>query len=190
MKSQFIFAILILLALSGCQSIKKSAVVVTPIYLPISPKEGDKPLETLYVYLKNKDIRLKVVSKDPFIYQIPRQKGLLEELVKILETARSISNVHAMNLANCDTTKDTDGKPYRRKEVIVNKELEIDRIVDDKSPLRLSYDPGHPHADKEGYVKYPNVDALTERINIMETQRLYTAILKLIENTYQNGVVF
>jgi flagellar basal-body rod protein FlgC len=47
--------------------------------------------------------------------------------------------------------------------------------VEDKSALRRVYDPGHPDADKDGYVAYPNVDTIVEMVNLISATRAYEA---------------
>lgn len=103
-------------------------------------------------------------------------------------------DVTAENLANADTTRGPDGGPYRRKEVVLSTiggssfadaltgasrqatgGVEATAIVDDPSPLRRVYDPGHPDADKDGYVTLPNVDSVTEMVDLITSSRGYEA---------------
>lgn len=49
------------------------------------------------------------------------------------------------------------------------------RIVEDSSPFTLKYEPGHPFADEEGYVRYPNVDPIAEMVDLISAQRAYEA---------------
>ena len=49
------------------------------------------------------------------------------------------------------------------------------RIVEDTSPGRMQYDPGHPDANADGYVEYPNVDINTELVDLMIARRLHEA---------------
>ena len=95
------------------------------------------------------------------------------------------------NMANAETTGKTKGElPYRRQLVtfknIVDrltktKHVEVDKIVQDGSDFRLKYDPSHPAADKNGYVKLPNVNPLVEIMDMREAQRSYEANLGVIE---------
>ena len=99
--------------------------------------------------------------------------------------------VIAENLANGDSTATTPGgDPYRRKVVtfqnVLDRELhmnlvEVDRVREDKSEFPLKYDPTHPAANKDGYVKMPNVNTLIEMMDMREAQRSYEANLNMIE---------
>ena len=200
MKYQFIFiTIIFLLIFSGCQSIKKNnnfALVVIPIGLPI-PSEKEEVLMlaepyddmSLYDFLKNKKYKVDVISQDPLIYKIPDQKGLLEDLSKILITIRTAMNVISMNLANMNTTKTADGGPYRRKALLINRDFEIKKIVGVPGAMKKVYDPSHPDADKAGYLYLPNVSEVEEKVQMMNIQRLYNDISKIIEKINKNCVV-
>jgi flagellar basal-body rod protein FlgC len=99
------------------------------------------------------------------------------------------------NIANADSTSPTPGgEPYRRKVPTVtstfNQELganlvESGKTVEDKSEFRSQYDPGNPNADKQGYVKLPNVDPLIEIMDMQEAQRSYEANLTVMGATKQ-----
>jgi len=95
------------------------------------------------------------------------------------------------NLANKDSVGKTAGEdPYRRKLVSFSNELDrelgakkviVDNVVEDKSDFGLKYDPNHPAANEDGYVKVPNVNALVEVMDMKETQRSYQANLGAID---------
>ena len=101
--------------------------------------------------------------------------------------------VIAENIANADSTaQQAGGTPYRRK--IPTFRAEIDRALDartvglgrvqlDQSDFRSKYEPGHPAADRNGYVKYPNVNPLVEMTDMREAQRSYEANLNVIGAT-------
>ncbi len=91
------------------------------------------------------------------IYRIPDQKGLLEEMAKILKTTKTSINVYYMNMANVNTTMTVTGGPYRRRSLIVNKDFEMVKITGVPGDLKTVFDPGHPDADSDGYIFYPNV---------------------------------
>jgi flagellar basal-body rod protein FlgC len=96
----------------------------------------------------------------------------------------------AENIANADSTAARPGAdPYRRK--IPTFRSEVDRALDaqvvslgrvrvDQSDFRMKYEPGHPSADANGNVKYPNVNSLIEMTDMREAQRSYEANLNLI----------
>jgi flagellar basal-body rod protein FlgC len=96
----------------------------------------------------------------------------------------------AENVANADSTAPRAGaEPYRRK--VSSFKSEIDRALDaqtvalgrvktDPSEFRLKYEPGHPAADANGNVKYPNVNSLVEMMDMREAQRSYEANINVI----------
>ncbi|MBN8958932.1 MAG: flagellar basal body rod protein FlgC [Rhizobiales bacterium] len=99
----------------------------------------------------------------------------------------------AENIANADSTAQRPGAdPYRRR--IPTFRAEMDRALDasvvslgkvqvDPSDFRTKYEPGHPAADANGYVKYPNVNSLIETTDMREAQRSYEANLNVITAT-------
>jgi flagellar basal-body rod protein FlgC len=101
--------------------------------------------------------------------------------------------VIAENIANADSTSSTPGgDPYRRQVSTVStdfdRELGVNLVksgktVEDKSDFRSQYDPGNPNADKQGYVKLPNVDPLIEIMDMKEAQRSYEADLTVMTST-------
>lgn len=99
--------------------------------------------------------------------------------------------VIAENTANQDSVAQTPGgDPYRRR--VASFKAEVDRatgatgvkvngIETDKSDFTRVYQPGHPAADKEGYVLKPNVNGLVESADMKAAQRSYEANLNAIE---------
>ena len=94
-------------------------------------------------------------------------------------------DVIAENLANAETTRTPQGGPYRRQEVVLEQAgasfgdvlggVRVAGIVSDASPPRRVYDPGHPDADKQGYVTLPNVNPVNEMVDLITAQRGYEA---------------
>jgi flagellar basal-body rod protein FlgC len=97
------------------------------------------------------------------------------------------------NIANADSTAQTPaGNPYRRKVPTFASELDhsldarvvsLGRIRPDASDFKLKYEPGHPAADANGNVKYPNVNSLVEMTDLREAQRSYEANLNIVSAT-------
>ena len=93
------------------------------------------------------------------------------------------------NRANGNSTARTaGGDPYRRQVPVFEPSavdggdgVRMSRVQPDSSAFRTTYDPGHPAADPEGYVKLPNVDPLIEALDMKEAQRAYEANLNVIE---------
>jgi flagellar basal-body rod protein FlgC len=113
-----------------------------------------------------------------------------------LAAERLRMDVIAQNLANVNSTRGPDGQPYRRHEVVFRSSevggatgpgrseqasnqplhgVEPVAIVEDPSPLRSVYDPSHPDADEDGYVFYPNVNPVTEMVDMTTATRAYEA---------------
>src|ERR1700742_4826820 len=101
--------------------------------------------------------------------------------------------VIAENIANANSTSPTpSGDPYRRKVATINSTcdeqlgatvVEASKPQSDMSDFRQQYDPGNPAADKQGYVKLPNVNPLIEVMDMREAQQSYEADLNVMEAT-------
>lgn len=99
--------------------------------------------------------------------------------------------VTAENIANADSVSTVPGgKPYQRKTVtfknVLDRELgvnvvKVDKVGNDSSPFLQEYEPGHPAADKDGYVLKPNVNTMFEAMDMREAQRSYEANLNAID---------
>jgi flagellar basal-body rod protein FlgC len=109
-----------------------------------------------------------------------------------LEAQKMRMNVIASNIANINSTTTPEGGPYRRKDVVfasylydeTSSGVDIPRIVEDQRPFKTVYDPGHPDADTDGYVNYPNINTIEEMVNLTAAARAYEANLTMI-NTYK-----
>ncbi len=122
-----------------------------------------------------------------------------------LTAQRLRMDVISQNIANANTTRSEDGLPYRRKEVLFEERTQTPsfssflekssgqysvgggvraaKIVEDSSPFKSVYDPGHPDADNEGYVQMPNVNVITEMVNMISATRSYEAGITSINTT-------
>ena len=102
----------------------------------------------------------------------------------------------ASNLANAETTRTEGGGPYRRRDPVFRSQrmagtfdrqldkavrsVEVPRIAtDDREPV-LRFDPGHPDANDQGFVAFPNVNVVEEMANTMSASRAYEANLAII----------
>lgn len=111
-------------------------------------------------------------------------------------------DVISQNIANIDTTRTANGQPYRRQVVALSQKggsfaqhlsraraqaagrgVVVSRIVEDTSDFKLSYDPSHPDAGEDGYVRYPNVDEAQEMIDMMSAVRAYEANVTALNAT-------
>jgi flagellar basal-body rod protein FlgC len=109
---------------------------------------------------------------------------------------RTRMNVAAMNLANRSTTRSAEGGPYRRREVVLETVpmnhgfdgamkaamnegpalgVRVQNVVESTEDPMLVYDPGHPDADAAGYVAMPNIDSISEMVDLMGAARAYEA---------------
>ncbi|MFP4316640.1 MAG: flagellar basal body rod protein FlgC [Desulfovibrionales bacterium] len=120
-----------------------------------------------------------------------------------LTAERSFMNVISMNLANMNTTRTPEGGPYRRKGVVLEatrvespfskvmqdvldselRGVKVQQVVTDQRPPRKVYEPGHPHADEQGYVSYPDINVMEEMANMMTAMRSYEACASAISST-------
>ncbi|AIF81546.1 flagellar basal body rod flgC [endosymbiont of Acanthamoeba sp. UWC8] len=95
------------------------------------------------------------------------------------------------NIANSEVTgANPNEDPYRRKQIIFKNvyddnlkavTVKVDRITPDKSDFILKYEPNHPAADANGYVKYPNINNVIESVDAKEAQRTFEANLSAME---------
>ena len=103
-----------------------------------------------------------------------------------MSAQRLRAEVIVQNLANADTTRTPEGGPYRRKDVVFEAVLssemqsgvagvEVAEIrTDDREPIRR-YIPGHPDADKDGYVSMPRVNPAEDMVDLLGASRGYQA---------------
>lgn len=99
----------------------------------------------------------------------------------------------AENIANADSTATTQGAdPYRRKipsfQAALDREtgvslVELGNVKQDRSDFKTRFEPGHPAANEQGYVKMPNVSTLIETVDMRQAQRSYEANLNVIQST-------
>ena len=108
-----------------------------------------------------------------------------------LEAQSTRLRVVSENLANANSTGRTAGsEPYRRQTTTFTAEMDraagvrmvkVKDVGVDRAPFRLDYEPTHPAADQNGYVKLPNVNSLIEMADMRETNRSYEANLQVIK---------
>ena len=105
----------------------------------------------------------------------------------------------AGNIANVNTTRNADGTPgpFQRRLITFSADDQNGKLdkqpvgvryqieIDSSTPLRRVHQPGHPDADKDGYVSYPNINVVTEFVNALEASRAYEANLATLEMTKQ-----
>jgi flagellar basal-body rod protein FlgC len=137
--------------------------------------------------------------------------GSLDISASALSTERLRMDVTAENLANAQSTRTAGGGPYRRKEVVTEATgdggfasalasarsgaggsgggpdggVRVSGIVEDQTPNRLVYDPGHPDANAQGYVSMPNVNPVTEMVDLISASRSYEANVTAMQTSKQ-----
>lgn len=121
-----------------------------------------------------------------------------------LYAQRKRMDIIANNLSNIETTRTKEGGPYRRKMVVMRiKEpeesfgdtfnaqvqgVQIEDVVEDETPFKRVYNPGHPDADDDGYVFKPNVELIVETTNMLMAKRAFEANLAVIKATRQMAI--
>ena len=134
--------------------------------------------------------------------------GSLDISASALSAERLSMDVTAENLANAQSTRTANGGPYRRKEVVLESTgdggfagalasarggsgsgpdggVRVSGIVEDQTPNRLVYDPGHPDANAQGYVSMPNVNPVTEMVDLISASRSYEANVTAMQTSKQ-----
>jgi len=99
------------------------------------------------------------------------------------------------NMANAESTRGPDGQPYRRRDVLLAADhtsfgdalgrtgavgVRVAAVVEDQAPFRTRYEPSHPDADEQGFVRLPNIDPQNEMVDLIGATRAYQANLTAI----------
>ena len=123
----------------------------------------------------------------------------IDSSASALAAERVRMEVITQNIANANTTKGLNGKPYQRQVVVFEQALqnaqgayngpgggpqkvEVARIDKDNSPARLVFNPGHPEADADGMVAMPNVNIHEEMADMIAASRAFEANLAVVKN--------
>jgi flagellar basal-body rod protein FlgC len=115
-----------------------------------------------------------------------------------LTAERTRMNTIASNLANAHTTRTASGQPYKRIDPVFEAVMldrtqasngsngvsmvKVQKIVEDTRQGQLVYEPGHPDANPQGYVEYPNVNVVEEMVNMLTASRAYEAGVTSVES--------
>jgi flagellar basal-body rod protein FlgC len=111
-----------------------------------------------------------------------------------LTAERLRMDIISNNIANANTTRTDAGGPFRRRVAVLESAspfetflqqamagrapqggVRVAQIIEDQRPFKVKYDPTHPDADESGYVKLPNVEVLTEMVDLIGASRAYEA---------------
>lgn len=123
--------------------------------------------------------------------------GVMQMSGSALTAQRTRAEIVAANMANAETTRTEDGTPYQRQSVVLEATggsgfagvmgtlgvslhpgdaitgVKVSGVVRSEAPPLRRYDPGHPDADKDGYVSYPDINPVTEMVDLMGASRSY-----------------
>jgi flagellar basal-body rod protein FlgC len=113
-----------------------------------------------------------------------------------LSAERTRIEAAVSNMANAESTRGPDGQPYRRRDVLLAADhtssfdnalgkagaigVRVAGVVEDQAPFRTRYEPSHPDADAQGFVKLPNIDPQNEMVDLIGATRAYQANLSAI----------
>ena len=119
-----------------------------------------------------------------------------------LSAQRLRMNLISSNLANINTTRTETGEPYKRKDAVfeaveknsfsaaldaqmdeTGQGVKVARVIEDNKPYVLKYDPGHPDADANGYIRLPNVNIVEEMVNMISASRSFEANATAVRTT-------
>ena len=131
--------------------------------------------------------------------------GALDISASGLTAQRLRMDTISQNIANVNTTNTRNGTPYKRKVPVfeerttggifngylvsaykgdnIGNGVRVSNIIEDNAPFKKVYEPGHPDADAEGYVSLPNVEVVTEMVNMISASRSYEANVTAINTT-------
>jgi len=132
-------------------------------------------------------------------------KTIIETASAAMSAQRLRVKTIASNIANAETTQTPEGGPYRRRDVVLRateiprespfqsmldkaslKGVEVAEVREDTRPPRLVYDPAHPDADPEtGNVAMPNINPVTEMVNLLGATNSYKAAAEVVNITKQ-----
>jgi flagellar basal-body rod protein FlgC len=121
-----------------------------------------------------------------------------------LSAERTRVNLASSNLANAETTRGPNGQPYQRLDPVFQAVamdgngaaaatpgaespmgVEVSQVVADTNPGKRVYSPGHPDADADGFVTFPNVNPVNEVVNLLSASRGYEANATAVETLKQ-----
>jgi len=130
--------------------------------------------------------------------------GVLDINSSALTAERERAEVTASNMANAETTHTPGGGPYKKQLVVFGTEqagrgefaltlasltdlhargVKVEKVVQDKSPAIRRYEPGHPDADADGYVSFPDINPVEEMVNLMGAAQAYQLNVSAVQAT-------
>jgi len=127
---------------------------------------------------------------------MPTLQAAMAASASALTAQRVRIEVAVSNLANAESTRSTNGEPYRRRDVVLATQsvetfdsalgragatgVKVVGVVEDQEAFKVRYEPSHPDADEAGYVSLPNIDTAEEMVDMLGAARAYQANLTAI----------
>lgn len=133
-------------------------------------------------------------------------RSAIDASASALDAQRARMEVAVSNLANAESTRDADGLPYRRREVVLQTRsfstelmarqpaaagVEVARVIESQDAFVRRYEPSHPDADDDGFVLMPSVAVPEEMVDLLGAARAYQANLtaiSLVRETIQRAL--
>jgi flagellar basal-body rod protein FlgC len=122
----------------------------------------------------------------------------IDSTASALDAERIRMDVISENIANVNTTKGLDGKPYQRQQVVFESVLsaqqnsggsgsvpqttQVARVEKDNRPARMVYNPSHPDANAQGMVAMPDINIHEEMVDMIASSRTYEANIAVVRN--------
>ena|SRR5579862_368590 len=137
--------------------------------------------------------------------------ALLSVSASGMSAQRTRAELVIQNLANSETTRTPEGGPYRRRDAVFQSApqsspfsaifqtemtqgvngVEVADVIEDPTPGEKRYQPGHPDADPDGYVAFPNVNPAEDMVDLLSAQRGYegnVAAMSAIKDMIQRSI--
>ena len=123
----------------------------------------------------------------------------VDSTASALNAERIRMEIISQNIANVNTTRDLNGKPYQRQHVVFETALknaenstspaarmvQVSRVDKDTRPFVMVHNPGHPDADADGMVAMPNINIHEEMADLISSSRTFEANLAVVKNARQ-----
>jgi flagellar basal-body rod protein FlgC len=125
--------------------------------------------------------------------------GSIEVSASGMSAQRMRAELLVENMANSETTRTPEGGPYQRKDVVFSSQEQtspfsavfqneagigvgVSDVVTDEKPPIMRYMPGHPDANADGYVAFPNMNPAEDMVDLLNSQRSYAANVAAISS--------
>jgi flagellar basal-body rod protein FlgC len=118
----------------------------------------------------------------------------IDSTASALDAERIRMDVISENIANVNTTKGLDGKPYQRQQAVLSAQqnsggsgsvpqtTQVARVEKDNRPARMVYNPSHPDANAQGMVAMPDINIHEEMVDMIASSRTYEANIAVVRN--------